>query len=118
MQKIAVVKFSMKHTKKTGVWPKQHKVLGSIPVRETCSPIFHLIPNEIKHCGNVFAPLVRNFVLAQIDKTGCPLQLLLAVSDGCQNLPEVVSDTFLLALLLTYPDILLLMKKKQLWPAS
>ena len=67
---------------------------------------------------NVFASLVRDWVLAQFNTTLVVLSNLLDVSVGCRNPPEVVSDTMLLELLLPCPDILLLMKKEQLWPAS
>ena len=69
MQKIAVVKISMQHIKMIGVWPKQQKSFGSIPVIETYNLIFHLTLNETKLCVNVFALLVPDFVLAQFDKT-------------------------------------------------
>ena len=69
MQKIAVMKISMQHTKKSGVWPEQQKVFGSITVIETFSPIFHLIRSKMKICVNVFALLVHDFILAQFDKT-------------------------------------------------
>ena len=68
MQQIAVVKISMQHTKKTWAWPKQHKVLGSIPVMETYNVIFHSTPNEIKLCVNVFVLLVQELLLAQFDE--------------------------------------------------
>ena len=70
-------------------------------------------------CLDVLAPLVHDWVLVKSDTTfGCLLQLLLDVSVGCQNPLEVVSGRVLPELLLPCPDILLLMKKEQLWPAS
>ena len=57
--------------------------------------MFRIVPNEMKFCLNVFAPLVHDLVLAKF-----------------------VSGTMFLELLLPCLDFTLLMKKEQKRPAS
>ena len=83
------------------------------------SPILRLVPNEVKLCLDVLAPLVHDWVVAKSDTTlvvlsNCYWTFLL----DAKILKKLFQIRVLPELLLPCPHILLLMKKEQQWPAS